>query len=200
MTALNLPRRRLRAVSFLGRGSVALALATALALAPARATPEAALPAATVKAAYLQKFPGYVEWPSDAFTSASAPFVIGVAGSEAVFADLIDASRTGRRIQGRAIEVHQVGAGAPPRGLHLLYIGRDAAGDVTALTADLRGTHTLLVTDLPSGLQLGAAINFVENDGRVRFEAAPAAARRAELKLGSPLLSVATRVMEDSGQ
>jgi hypothetical protein len=177
--------------------ALALGISANLTLAPGRVAGEPPLPAATVKAAYLQKFPGFVDWPADAFANAGAPFVVGVAGAEAVFADLLDAARAGRRIQGHALEVHQVSAGALPRGLHLLYIGREAANDAPALVADTRGAHLLLVTDLPSGLQLGAAINFVESDGRVRFEAAPAAARRAELKLSSALLSVATRVVEE---
>lgn len=191
MTALTVPRRWPRVV-------LALMFAFGLSLPPVDGGADAPVAPATVKAAYLQKFPGFVDWPPDAFASAGAPFVIGVAGAEAVLSELLAAARAGRRIQGRALEVHPVSPGALPHVLHLLYVGREAAGEAPALLADARATHALLVTDLPEGLQLGAALNFVESDGRVRFEAAPGAARRADLRLGSALLSVATRVVEEA--
>jgi hypothetical protein len=42
----------------------------------------------SVKAAFLYKFANYVEWPANAFASPSAPLVIGVAGADAIAADL----------------------------------------------------------------------------------------------------------------
>jgi hypothetical protein len=168
-----------------------------MAFACGRAWGQPPVQASDVKAAYLQKFPGFVDWPPDAFANSTSPFVMGVAGSEPVFGDLLDAARAGRRVLGRPIEVRQVAAGALPRGLHVLFIGREAAAEAATLVAEARTSHVLVVTDLPTGLQLGAALNFVEADGRVRFEAAPAAARRFDLKLGSALLSVAMRVVEE---
>jgi hypothetical protein len=38
-------------------------------------------------------------------------------------------------------------------------------------------------------------LNFIAIDGKVRFEAAPAAAERVGLKLGARLLAVAERVL-----
>src|ERR1700754_3238537 len=37
-----------------------------------------------IKAAYLFKFGGYVEWPANAFADAGAPLVIGIVGDEAL--------------------------------------------------------------------------------------------------------------------
>ena len=50
----------------------------------------------------------------------------------------------------------------------------------------------LVVSD--KGLADGAMLGFVIVDGRVGFEASPAAAAQAGLKLGARLLAVAERV------
>ena len=54
----------------------------------------------------------------------------------------------------------------------------------------------LVVTQAEAGLAAGAALNFVVEGGRVRFEASPRAAEGRALKLSSSLLSVARAVEE----
>jgi hypothetical protein len=54
------------------------------------------------------------------------------------------------------------------------------------------------VTDIPDGLKAGATIDFVQIDGRLRFEASLTAARRADIRLSSNLLSVAAKVVEET--
>ena len=54
----------------------------------------------------------------------------------------------------------------------------------------------VIVADTAGALESGAALNFVEIDNRLRFEAAPAAAERSGLRLSSRLLGVAERVLK----
>jgi hypothetical protein len=148
-----------------------------------------------IKAAYLHKFPGFVEWPAETFKTPSQPIVVGVAGAEPVFEELTQIAR-GRLVQGRAVEVRQVTPGNLPHDLNVLFIGRESVADATALMGEARADHVLVVTDTPAGIAIGAALNFIEQDGRVRFEASPSAAQKADLKLSSRLLGVASRVVE----
>lgn len=161
----------------------------------------AAQPAArpeVIEAAYLHKLPGFVEWPSQAFAAPSSPIVIGIAGAPAVHAELARIAR-GRLVLGRAVEAHAVEFAAElPRELQVLFIGTGAAGAAATFVEAARARHALIVTDLPDGLALGAAIAFVEVDGRLRFEVSLAGARRCELKLSSQLMGVAWKVMEDA--
>ena len=150
---------------------------------------------AEVKAAYLHKFAGFVEWPADRFRSASSPYVVAVAGDDLVLEELRRIAR-GRLVQGRPVSVVPAAAGGVPRDANVLFIGRGAMRDAAAMLADVRSDHVLVVTEAPSGLAAGATLNFVEQDGRVRFEASLASARAADLHLSSRLLAVATRVVE----
>lgn len=146
---------------------------------------------AAVKAAYLYKFAGYVEWPASALPSGNAPLVIGVAGADAVFAQL-EAMLLRRTVNGRPVVARRLREGDPTEGVHVLYAGAALAG--SAWLRALRGRPLLLVSDAPEGLREGA-LNFVIVDGRVRFEASLPSAERAGLKLSSRLLAVAERVV-----
>ncbi|UQV46761.1 DUF4154 domain-containing protein [Janthinobacterium lividum] len=57
-----------------------------------------------VKAAYLYKFAGYVEWPDGSFARPDSPLVIGVAGADAL-AEQLEQSVAGHSVNGRAVQV-----------------------------------------------------------------------------------------------
>lgn len=143
---------------------------------------------AAVKAAYLFKFPAYVEWPAAVFDGPEAAQVIGVLGAEKVLAEL-ELLAAGRRVNGRPLVARRLLPGDPLDGVHVLHVGRGSP------VPPLRGLPVLVVTDAPTGLPEHGVLNFVTVDRRVRFEASLAAAERAGLKLSARLLAVAERVL-----
>jgi hypothetical protein len=82
--------------------------------------------------------------------------------------------------------------------MHVLFIGKAAEGNAARLIEDARRAHMLIVTDISDGLKAGAVLDFVEIDGRLRFEASLPAARRSDIQLSSKLLSVAAKVVEEA--
>ena len=178
-TSTSLPRR-----------AVVLALLLACKPAPAQASASEV----EVKAAYLHKFAGFVEWPPDRFRSASSPYVVAVAGDEAVLEELRRIA-PGRLVQGRPVAVVPAAVGDVPHDANVLFIGRGAMRDAPALVADARSDHMLVVTEAPSGLAAGATLNFVSRTGACVSR--PRWRRPAQsLRLSSRLLGVATRVVE----
>jgi hypothetical protein len=175
------------------RLAVALAIAAGVAALPAAAQPAAS--ADEVKAAYLYRFIGYVEWPPRVFATRESPISIAVVGADAVRADL-DSLVKGRTAEGRPVEVHELLPGAPLDGVHLLFISRDVIAP-RAWLQEARDNAVLVVTESPQGLAGGGILNFVLTEQRVRFEASLPAAERSGLKLSSRLLAVASRVVTD---
>jgi hypothetical protein len=165
----------------------------ALALpAPAQTT---AASAEEIKAAYLVRFIGYVEWPPRAFPAADTPVVIGLSGAHEMRADLLALTR-GRSAAGRPVVVREIAPGGPLDGVHLLYIARGMIVPRSWIGA-ARENAVLVVMDGPEGLADGAVLNFRLDDDRVRFEASLPAAESSGLKLSSRLLAVAARVVVD---
>jgi hypothetical protein len=183
-------------------GLLLLALPLAAHRAPVRALD---ISEDSVKAAYLVRFLGFVEWPQQppgapaalagataAAMGPDAPFVIGVVAADAVFRELAPLIE-GRRVDGRPLAARRLRAGEAPDGVHLLHVGRGAPDSAVPRPTPRR--PLLVVTDDPQGPPPGSALNFVTVNRRVRFEAAPAAAEHAGLKLSARLLAVAERVL-----
>ena len=146
---------------------------------------------AAIKAAFLYKFAGYVEWPAAASAASDSPLVIATLGADDVATELETAVGS-RTVNGRRVTVRRLKEGESPQGVHLLFIGRREANARAALrTAHQHGVLTVSET----GLEQGAAINFVTADERVTFEVALDAAERGGHKISSRMLAVARRVV-----
>jgi hypothetical protein len=147
-----------------------------------------------VKAAFLYKFLGYVDFPPHAFPSAAAPVTIGVVNADELVDELARAVE-GRTINGRSIAIRPLreGDGAVP--VHLLFVGGRDPVQVGRLVRQASGAM-LVVTECENGLLQGSAINFRVVDEHVRFDVAIDAAERSGVKLSSRLLTVANRVQK----
>lgn len=148
-------------------------------------------PAAAVKAVFLYRFAGYVQWPQAA--SSAADFTIAVLGSPAVAAQLAQLL-PGHLVQGKPVQVRVLESVSQLGDAQMLYIGADYGGDLRRLIAGLRDRPLLVVTDSPAGLSAGGTVNFLIDNAHVRFEVSTVAARRAGLRISSDLLAVAKHV------
>ena len=146
----------------------------------------------SVKAAYIYRLITYVEWPASAFPSTEAPIVIGVLNADDIAAELEQVVRE-RTAQGRRLQVRRIAPGEAWSGVNVLFIGEGAPKILQAARA-LAERSVLTITGVDRGIDFGSVINFVQIDGRVRFEVNVAAAEKSGLRLSSRLLTVATRV------
>ena len=146
-----------------------------------------------VKAAFLYKFAGYVDWPKAAFHGATDPLVIGVAGDEVLAAEL-ERLVAGRRSGGRAVQVRRIEDLEAPGNVHLLFLGRSHAARWDEVVRAVHLRPVLLVGEWPGALARGAMINFVIDEGRVRFEIDLDTVQDHGLGLSSRLLTVARTV------
>jgi hypothetical protein len=144
-----------------------------------------------VKAAFLYKFAGYIDWPAGTFQHADTAITISVAGDDQL-ADALAQYVSSRTVDDRPLVVKRLKSDDSLEGVHILFIAR---GDGTRLRMmeKLPGP-TLIVTEADGALNQGSAINFLITGGRVRFEISLENAERRRLKLGSGLLRVAQNV------
>ena len=145
-----------------------------------------------VKAAYLYKFAGFVDWPGAAFARPDSALVIGVVGNDELAAQL-ERMVSGRSVGGHPLAVRRVQRGESLAGLHVLYAaGADAAAAASVLLAAARGLPLLTVgeaLDAPP-----AMIRFHVVEERLRFEVALAQVAPSGLKISARLLAAAWRV------
>lgn len=137
-----------------------------------------------VKAAYLFNFTKFVDWPSRAFTGAG-PLTICVAEASP-FGPVLSGTLAGETAAGRPLAARVV---RNPSSCHVLFIPRGVPAG-----AHLRGVGMqpiLTVGESPDFLRQGGMINFVLEEGRVRFEIDREAASRTGLMISARLLQLA---------
>jgi hypothetical protein len=177
--------------------AVAICAAGAGAAAPVRAQgseDEAATLERRVKAAFVYKFVGFVDWPPGAFPQADTPIVIGVMGEEAIARDIAEASMN-RTVEGRRIEVRRFSPGESLEGVHILFMRQAAFERLGDSIGALQPQAMLIVTESADALDYGSVINFLLDGGKVRFDISLEAAERRGLKLSSRLITVAREVI-----
>ncbi len=147
----------------------------------------------SVMAAYIYRFITYVEWPASAFPAPEAPIVIGVVNADDIAGELEQIVQ-GRTAQSRRLQVRRMAPGDAVTGVNVLFIGGDAAPKVLQAAKTLTERSVLTITGVERGIDHGSVINFVQVDGRVRFEVNVVVAEKSGLRLSSRLLTVATKV------
>jgi hypothetical protein len=182
----------------IARSLLRLLVGAALGLAPllalegtAAAQPTQPTRESAVKAAFLYKFPAFVEWPPRTFTKPDQRLVIGVWGDDEVAADLeqLVTSRTDER----PVSVRRVQDEAQIDGVHVLFVARRREYRLREAFDAAQGP-LLVVSEQPGALHLGSVLNFSSEGGRVRFSASLTSAEARGLKLSSRLLAVAQAV------
>jgi len=158
-----------------------ISVATALAcLIPCAAAAQDQPVVAAIEAAYLTKFPAFVEWP------AGGPTALCVLAPEAT-GRLIEQAESKLPPDAGPAAVLRLPPSAPALGCGMLFVGeRDVPLPPMA-------PATLVVTDQAADGHKGV-INFVIRDDRVRFEIDDAEAARRGLIISSKLLSLAVSV------
>jgi hypothetical protein len=198
------PGRRAAGVRHAGSpgrfGSACCGLAVALALlvgsSCARADSDAVIAEYRIKAAFLFKFLGFVDWPPASFERADAPFVIGVLGAASLGSEL-EQIASGRQVNGHPVRVRLLARGDSAAGLQVLFVGRAETARLNTVAMSTDSLPVLVVSESDGALAQGSAINFVVVDDKVRFDVSLHPINRAGLKISARLLAVARVVQSD---
>jgi YfiR/HmsC-like len=143
-----------------------------------------------VKLGFLYNFAEFVQWPSDAFRSPSAPFVICVAGRDP-FDRAIEQELRSRTIGGHSVDIKTLKPADDPKACHMIFVRAGDKQAAASILASLRGSSTLTVGETQGFVDLGGVITLVLEDKRLRFEINLDAARQTRLTLSSKLLALA---------
>ena len=156
---------------------------------PVFAQPSADEP--TLKAAFVSKFPQFVEWPAFVWTRDSfdmcvmAPSPFGAALSGLVAGELLHE---------REIRVRQVAGERDISQCAVLFISSSSVKVARNLVQTARYHPILTVGDSETFLDEGGMIGLRVLNDRVRFEVHPGAAALAGLQISSQLLRLALNV------
>jgi YfiR/HmsC-like len=159
-----------------------------IAFAPAAVSND--LPEYRLKAAFLYNFALFTEWPANIGSTLN----LCVYGRDP-FGEEIDALQ-GKPVGDRRIAVQRVTKSEGLTICQIVFIASPSNDGISRLLSSLRGATVLTVADVPGAAKQGVALNMNVVNNKITFEANLTAARAANLKLSSKLLSLATEVLQ----
>ena len=148
------------------------------------------------KAVFLYHFANFTEWPADALPPGQRLWLC-VLGDNAV-ANALEQTVKGRAIDNHELAVTVINADGPIRSCHLLYVSRLGGKQAGQLLDSLKNTSIFTSSDGDRFAEMGGVAQLVLKNGRMRFAVNVAAAHRANLKISSKLLSIATIIKDQN--
>lgn len=150
-----------------------------------------------VKAAYLYNFGKFVRWQPDPAASSDS-MQICVLGKDP-FGPILDATIAGETIDSKKIIVRRITTVQEAPQCRILFVSASEEHRMRPIIAAAQRYGELTVSDIPHFAEQGGIIEFVTQDGKIRFEVNRGAALQSHVELSSQLLKVATKVIEAGG-
>ena len=145
-----------------------------------------------VKAAFLYNFTRFVDWP-EGTPKGPDPFRLCVVADPPI-TQIIERTMQGESVRGRSTQTVVPDSPSEARACQILFVGRNQVERGEPMLAAVRDLPVLTVADASGSLSGGGAIEFILENGRVRFDVNTETARRAGLSISSRLLQVARLV------
>ena len=138
-------------------------------------------------AVFLYNFGQFVEWPSGAYDTPQAPFLICIVGDDPFGKTLDDVVR-GETVGPRSLVVRRYKSPGEIDGCNILFVGRGEAERLPDALAAVRGRSVLTVTDIDGAEKQGAIIVLFNENNRIRMRINLAEAKASHLLISSKLL------------
>jgi hypothetical protein len=148
-----------------------------------------------VKAAFLFNFTKFTVWPGDAFARQSDFFILGVLGKDP-FGEYLDEITEGEKVAEKKLLVQRYNSIDEIRDCQILFI--NMPGETADVIGRLKGRSILTVSDDSMFSKLGGIVQFYNENGAVRLQINPAAAKDVNLDISSKLLRIARIVESDT--
>lgn len=137
---------------------------------------------------FIYNFSKYIKWPENQITE---KFVIGILGDSPIVNDLTNMAAAKKEVNGMPFEIQQYYTAAEIGDCQILYIPREQSEELAKFNSIPQQKSILVVTDKPGMIKEGSVINFVDIDGKIRFELNQSNAQSRGLKIAASLLSLA---------
>lgn len=140
-----------------------------------------------VYAGFMVHFAKFVQWPSGEHAT---DFVIGVVGNTPLKAKL-ESMATSKTINGKKIIVKNVEKSSDLEACNMVFIPKTESSKIASLHVESKSKNVLLISEGVGNIAKGTTFNFIEKEGKIRFEYSQAEADAHGLKVSSDLVKLA---------
>lgn len=140
-----------------------------------------------LKAAFIYNFTRFIEWDDDVFPN---EFTIGILGNSMIEDPLQEIARS-HKATNKEIKIKRFNSINEIEKCNILFISKSFKAPLTDLLTKTDLKKTLIIGEKTDYAKLGACINFVIVDKKLKFEVNKKALTDAGLKVSSQLLKLA---------
>lgn len=138
-----------------------------------------------VKAGMVRYFATCVKWPPTAMPADTKEIILGVLGKNP-FAGC-EKMLSGKEVRGMTIKVVEMKSPADLAGAHIAFIGKGDDGKLGDIMKALDGKPVLTVGETEAFGKAGGVLEFVIEDGKIRFKFDAGAGKKAGLLVNPKL-------------
>lgn len=141
-------------------------------------------------AAFITKFPYFVEWPTRQDSNDGKPIRIGILGKD-VFTDTTKRSMARQKYNGETLQLEEFQELESIRPVDILFVSDQFASQLEKVIAATKGKRILTVAAIPRFAEKGGMIHFTTENNRVRFIINLRQARQENIRISAHLLRTA---------
>jgi YfiR/HmsC-like len=145
-----------------------------------------------IKAGFLYNFTKFVEWPSEVFTNASTPIVLGIVGANP-FGRLLTDAAAGKTVNGRGVLIKHFREDEDLKSCQIVFVSSLEKKRAAQIVEKLGRANVLTVGEGDAFIEAGGMIAFVVEGNKVRLVMNLEAASEARLKISAKVIAVALR-------
>jgi hypothetical protein len=150
-----------------------------------------------IKASLILKFTSFVQWPDNNSTVPSPNNLVLCISGKNNFGDIFDLAQE-ENILDRKLTVKRLGNSSNFKSCHILFVSTSNKKRMRTVLNQVKTLGILVISEGEGFSELGAGINFLTVNNKVRFEINKRAINKSGLKISSELLNLAYRVIEDN--
>ncbi len=142
------------------------------------------------KALFIFNFAKYIEWPNQ---ESESEFIIGVYGNDPIIGEL-NKLAAARKINNKSIVVKRVSSPSELPNAHIFFLPNKGSDNMREVTSYYAGKPTLIITDQSNFCSRGAGINYVMQDGKLKFEIKRSNITSHGLNIDPKLITLGTEI------
>ncbi len=151
-----------------------------------------------IKAAYLERFTRFIDWPNESnVEDTTRSFILTVIG-KTQFVDILKRDYRIQKIRNKKVELRFISNPGEIQDCHLLYIAKSEKNNISKILSVTNSKPILTISDCKGCAEKGILINLYMDDNRIRFEINESAARESQLYI-SYLLYNNARIVNPIG-
>ncbi len=142
------------------------------------------------KALFMFNFAKYIQWPNH---SAKSDFVIAVYGDDDITKELSKLAAA-RKINNKTLVVKSIKSLDEANNAQILFIPTGKSSNLDGILSHFKNKSTLIITDKEGLCAKGSQINYVNIDGKLKFEISKNNIAAHNLNLDPKLLSLGIEI------